>query len=614
MSSRFTSCSAFAGAVLACGLSVSAGAAVFYVAPDGKTPEQGGDGTLARPYDLPSALVAEGSSDGEFRLLMSDSPYLLTASINPHRKTFRGWNGATDAPAGKEGRDKVVLDGQGTVCCVNSTNGSGSWTFADLTICNGDSKETGCLIYGKNVTGASLVTNCVLRSATCANRAVEFNTHPSGSAHRLHFVDCDFRDLTVTGTQGFVTAEGDGAAFKRCNFFNNNQTGPSNSYGSFGYGSAAFTDCVISNNTGVGIGGFCMSRSTWTRCHFENNRNTNCGACLYVLESGTCAVTDCVFTNNACPNTAGSGGACLAGGYISGKSSSGYWYVTNTVFVGNHSDASGGVMSLRNAAGSTVEFVACAFSNNVSGACLNAANRSVAGSTLWLSGITELHLDRCVFVDNMTAGISAAVSARANPSKASCVLTNGFIRNSLFLRNRSTGSNGGSLEGSVGLDGTCFVDGCTFVGNATDKNLVGGLAVGGSDTDGPTKMVSNCLFYDNARYGGVKTDRHAACNAVPAGDVRYWNCFSQYGFLPEGQGNVNGTASAPIDPLFVDLAADDYRLQERSPCVDAGENKAWMNGAKDLLGLRRPRRIEGGVVDIGCYECRVFPGLLWLLK
>lgn len=90
--------------------------------------------------------------------------------------------------------------------------------------------------------------------------------------------------------------------------------------------------------------------------------------------------------------------------------------------------------------------------------------------------------------------------------------------------------------------------------------------------------------------------------------------FSQYGFLPEGQGNVNGTASAPIDPLFVDLAADDYRLQERSPCVDAGENKAWMAGAKDLLGLRRPRRIEGGVVDIGCYERRVFPGLLWLLK
>jgi len=601
------------GAFCAFGLFASASAAVYYAAPDGKTPDQGGDGTLANPYDLESALAQGGQN--EYRLLMSDSHYLLTKPISPHNKTIVGWNGETDAPAGKEGRDKVVLDGQGKVQCVSSGNQSGYWTFADLTLCNGDPDSTGCLLYGQNVTGHSLVTNCVFRDATCKNRAIDANAYYTEKAtYSLHFVDCDIRDLTVEGWYGFVQAQGKDFAFERCNFFNNKQTTPSNSYGSFGYGSADFTDCVISNNTGVGIGGFCMSRSTWTRCRFENNRNTNCGTCIYSFMGGPCAISDCQFVSNACPSTGALGGTCLGGGYISGNDPSGFWYVTNTVFVGNRSAERGGVMSLRNAGGSTVEFVRCAFTNNESGACLSASGYSTAGAVLWMRGITELHLDRCEFVGNVTTGLYAAVYAQANPSKVSCTLTNGYVRSCLFLRNRSMGSNGGGTEGALSLGGTCYVDGCTFIGNSTACNLCGALAVGGSHTDGPAKLVSNCLFYDNSRYNGGKNDRYGACNAVPSGDVRYWNCFSQYGFLPADQNNINGTSSAPIDPLFVDKANDDYRLQKKSCCVNAGENAAWMAGTSDLQCRRHPRRIEGGIVDIGCYEYRGTPGLMLMVR
>lgn len=576
-------------------VTLAAQAAVIYVSPEGKTPEQGGDGTLAHPYDLPSALVAEGNVSGEFRLLMSDNHYLLSASIGPHGRKFLGWNGTTDQPAGREGRDKVVLDGQGTVKCVNSANLNGSWTFADLTICNGNPDEAGCLIRGQNVTGHSLVTNCVLRSTTCKNQAVFVNSYNDWT---LDFVDCDFRDITVEGWYGFLQMHGNHVDFLRCNFFNNNQTTPSNSYGSFGYGSANFTDCVISNNSGVALGGFCMSRSIWTRCCFENNRNTNCGACIFADGLGTCVISDCVFKDNSCPGGAGWGGTCFAGGYISGTSSGGNWYVTNTVFVGNHSHERGGVMSVRNAGSSRVEFVNCGFTNNISGACLNnVGNRSTAGGTLWLVGVEDMFLDRCSFVDNVSTGLYAAVRAADSNGR---ILTNGYIRSCLFLRNRSMGSNGGSGEGVVGLVGTCVVESCSFIGNRTE-NLYGALTVGGN-AEGPAKAVVNCLFYDNAHYNGGKTDQYSTCNANPTADVRYWNCFSQYGFLPPDQGNIVGTSKAPIDPRFVDAANDDYRLQKTSCCVNAGMNQDWMVGARDLQNNRHPLRIEDGRVDIGCYE------------
>lgn len=599
---------------LACGSALAA--AVVYVAPDGRAPEAGGDGSLAHPYDLPSALSAASGASAEIRLLMSDSPYLLTASIAPHAKAFVGWNGATDAPAGRDGRDKVVLDGQGAVKVVDSANLNGSWRFADLTFRNGDPRATGCLIGARNVTGSCLVTNCVFRDTLCTNRVVEANVYTD--ANSLTFADCDFRDLTVEGWYGFVKVEGPNVSFDRCRFFGNSQTTPSNAYGSFGYGAADFTDCVISNNTGVGIGGFCLSRSTWTRCRFENNRNANVGTCVYALESGTCAVSDCTFVENACTaEVESSGGACFGGGYISGNSSSGQWFVTNSVFVGNVSHARGAVMALRNGGGSSVTFVGCGFTNNVSGKCPlpSKSERSTGGSVLALTGVQELRLDRCAFVDNVTSGICAAVRAEVHPSTASA-LTNAYVRSCLFLRNRSEGSNGGGREGAVYLDGTCSVDNCTFIGNVTDSNLYGALCVGGSATDGPAKAVSNCLFYDNAHArNGIKTDRYAACNADPSGDVRFWNCFSQYGFLPSGQGNLVGTATAPLDPSFVDAAADDWRLAKGSCCIDAGESKAWMTrGETDLQGLPRPRRVEGGAVDIGCYERRVTPGVLFLVR
>ncbi len=378
MNNDFKVTMSFAAAVAAAAFSLAAHGAVVYVSPDGKGVDEGGTGTLAQPYDIYTG-VAQAGDGGEVRLLMSENRYFLTSRVYVNKRTLRGWNGTSDTPAGSDGRDKVILDGGETVECLYSANLQGSWTIADLTITRGCPTKEGSLLYGLNVTGNSVVSNCVFRESSCTNymRCVRVSVYEGGS---LRFINCDFRELEALDWYGFLNVDGapDSIVFDRCRFINNVNSGPQNSYGSFAYGNADFTDCVISNNTGTGIGGFSMGRSSWTRCLFA--------------------------------------------------------------------------------------------------------------------------------------------------------------------------------------------------------------------------------------------DKYSSCNVTPSGDVRFWNCFSQYGFMPEGQGNVCGTSQLPLDPGFVAAASDDYRLKERSLCTDAGLDFAWMSGAKDLQSLRRPRRIEGRSVDIGCYEYLWPSGLSVILK
>ena len=58
------------------------------------------------------------------------------------------------------------------------------------------------------------------------------------------------------------------------------------------------------------------------------------------------------------------------------------------------------------------------------------------------------------------------------------------------------------------------------------------------------------------------------------------------------------------DPLFVNAAADNYRIQRLSPCKNAGRNGTWGAAALDLDGNPRIYRFghKNGIVDLGCYE------------
>jgi hypothetical protein len=63
--------------------------------------------------------------------------------------------------------------------------------------------------------------------------------------------------------------------------------------------------------------------------------------------------------------------------------------------------------------------------------------------------------------------------------------------------------------------------------------------------------------------------------------------------------NWNTSGNITNDPSLVDAGADNYRLQNNSPCINAGINQTWMTNAVDLEGKTR---IRYGTVDMGCYE------------
>jgi hypothetical protein len=59
------------------------------------------------------------------------------------------------------------------------------------------------------------------------------------------------------------------------------------------------------------------------------------------------------------------------------------------------------------------------------------------------------------------------------------------------------------------------------------------------------------------------------------------------------------TNNISSDPLFINAAGENFRLNVGSPCIDKGNNAAPCILSTDILGNNR---IIGGTVDMGAYE------------
>ena len=195
----------------------------------------------------------------------------------------------------------------------------------------------------------------------------------------------------------------------------------------------------------------------------------------------------------------------------------------------------------------------------------------------------------------------------------------GTLNNCEIVSNVSRWSGGGASDSTLnncwvinnhaevtggGVD-LCNANNCLISGNSAGGNSAGGpFSFGGGASCTFRNTLNNCTLVGNsAKLGG------GAFNGTLNNCIVYYNNGGNYASyvsnvqlinlnycctvpLPRGSGNITN------EPLFIDLAARNLRLQPNSRCINAG-NSAYAPAGPDLDGNAR---IVGGTVDMGAYE------------
>ncbi|MDP7030536.1 MAG: right-handed parallel beta-helix repeat-containing protein [Phycisphaerales bacterium] len=189
----------------------------------------------------------------------------------------------------------------------------------------------------------------------------------------------------------------------------------------------------------------------------------------------------------------------------------------------------------------------------------------VDGGGMWIGDATPARLDRVVLASNTLSDDFGEEGAAIYGGKRL------RISNSLVARH--------GLGITIRTGGDLIMNTSTVTENA-----------GGVTCDGVIGVADNCIFWSN---GGAVV-----------GVSRRYCCFEDGG--PD-EGNIGD------DPLFVFPEAMDYRLQEESPCIDAGKTSLLMEDDLDAdgdgviaeptpLDLPAADRVVGVEVDMGCVE------------
>ncbi len=166
--------------------------------------------------------------------------------------------------------------------------------------------------------------------------------------------------------------------------------------------------------------------------------------------------------------------------------------------------------------------------------------------------------------------VSGNVAEDDGGGAISCVLTDCLVSGN-EARNAGGTSSGGGIIKSTAIR-------CTIVGN---RAVYGSSSTPGSAGADNQSVLQSCIVFGNVFTTGESSDIYNS--------TATYSCFGS---------TVSGTGNIVSDPLFVDAANGDYRLQAGSPCIDAGTGSG-ITWSTDLAGF--PRRM-GWAPDMGCYE------------
>jgi hypothetical protein len=300
----------------------------------------------------------------------------------------------------------------------------------------------------------------------------------------------------------------------------------------------------------------------------------------------------CVFlgTNAVLSGFTLTNGAAESGGGVFCESSA---VVTNCTLSGNCGNIGGG------ASGGTLYNCTLSDNSSLCGVFIIAIGGGAFESTLHnctLRGNVAIHgggaaqstLHNCTLSGN---------SASHGGGAETCALYN------CVLTGNSASDSGGGASGSWQDESVLY--NCTLTGNSS---LYGGGVYGGS--------LYNCIVYYNTAPNGPNYFTGSIPNwGAEVSTLLEYSCTTP---LP-----TNGVGNITEPPLFMDMAAGDFRLWEGSPCIDSGTNLIgfvrfdWWTGdpvpyahdPTDILG--NTRFIDGNgdgkaAWDIGAYEFNSF--------
>ncbi len=368
---------------------------------------------------------------------------------------------------------------------------------------------------------------------------------------------------------------------------------------------ARFKTFVMRNGVGI-YGGFAGSETELSQRDWKNNLTTlsgdfndndvisGSGGTLSITGNGENSYNVILNFENGLDHTALLDGFTITGGNANkGGIKHGHGggvnnlesspAFANCTFTGNASSSAGGGMANW---GSTIVLTNCHFSKNIAGSGGGLFSTSIVPAP------SKVTLTNCSFTGNY-ANISSGggmhsissgplpnvytlinVSFRGNyarsfggglSSQSSATAT---LSNCIFANNRSNSQGGGMYNGNCSPELT----NCSFSGN-TARDAGGGI----HNFSNAHPMLKNCILWENS--------------SEVAGDSPKIS-FSII------KGGFEGTGNFDTDPLFVDAASGDLRLQLCSPAIDAGTETVDMT-QKDLDGNVR---FVGHTIDMGAYE------------